>query len=63
MQGKAFYTEMKFVQGMAFLPDGEILGEKLSTIKFTVAGTKPGHPDDRKNWERGEKNEIEFRVS
>jgi hypothetical protein len=48
---------------LPFLPDDEILGEKLSPINFTVAGTKPGHPDDRKNWEKGEKNEIEFRVS
>ena len=63
MQGKAFCTEMQFVQGMAFLPDDKILGEKLSPIKFTVAGTKPGRPHDRKNWEKGEKNEIEFRVS
>ena len=63
MQGKAFYTEMQFVQGMAFLPDDEILGEKLIPIKFIVADTKPGDPDDRKNWKKGEKNEIEFRVS
>jgi len=63
MQGKAFCTEMQFVQGMAFLPDDEILGEKLIPIKFTVADTKPEHPDVRKNWKKGEKNEIEFRVS
>jgi hypothetical protein len=28
------------LQGMAFLPDDEILGEKLIPIKLTVAGTK-----------------------
>jgi hypothetical protein len=48
---------------LPLLPDDEILGEKLIPIKFTVADTKLGHPDDRKNWEKGEKNEIEFRVS
>jgi len=48
---------------LPLLPDDEILGEKLIPIKFTVADTKPGHPDVRKNWEKGEKNEIEFRVS
>jgi len=34
MQGKAFYTEMQFVQGMAFLPDDEILGKKLISINL-----------------------------
>jgi hypothetical protein len=55
MQGKAFCTEMQFVQGMAFLPDDEIFGEKLIPIKFTVADTKPGHPDDIKKLGEGGK--------
>jgi hypothetical protein len=48
---------------MAFLPDDEILGEKLIPIKLTMAGTKLWYLEERKNWEKGEKNEIEFRVS